>query len=371
MKSFLQLRTEINASIFPSGVPENLAEPLRDDNGNPIAPAPLTMLYQEALAEVAKWVTCEQKNNPDIVKFCNSYFKCGMTVIDAPNGVVSRLYTVEQDEEGAWCSPVFYRQEEWPVPEQWAQNLLAEWTEPDTTGRPTLPMGFKRAEASTDRYEAGDEVGRSYTGVWAIHDQKIWIAPWIQSTESVVVEWAGIKSSWKDDDAVNEDQDYRKAVKLYVQSGFERDYGDAAKAKDFKKEFGEALADLIWQCRERTKVQPRIPQFRDERMIITHLPCCNTSCGCLRHGNGPPSDSLGSNGDIYVDEDTGNIYSKSLGTWTLYSAGGGGGGNGQVGVVDPEGVVTASPGTTYWNSSNNTLWVKVSGTGNTGWVQII
>lgn len=51
--------------------------------------------------------------------------------------------------------------------------------------------------------------------------------------------------------------------------------------------------------------------------------------------------------------------------------GGGGGGGGETGVVDPEGVVTASPGTTYYNSANQTFWVKASGVGNTGWVQIV
>lgn len=41
------------------------------------------------------------------------------------------------------------------------------------------------------------------------------------------------------------------------------------------------------------------------------------------------------------------------------------------GTVDPEGNVSASPGGTYFNSSNQTFWVKQTGTGNTGWVQLI
>lgn len=57
------------------------------------------------------------------------------------------------------------------------------------------------------------------------------------------------------------------------------------------------------------------------------------------------------------------------------SGGGGGGGSGTgesgiVGVVDPEGVVTATPGTTYYNSADATFWVKHTGSGNTGWQQI-
>ena len=41
-----------------------------------------------------------------------------------------------------------------------------------------------------------------------------------------------------------------------------------------------------------------------------------------------------------------------------------------VGLGSPEGVVTAPPGTPYLDLNTNNLWIKRSGTGNTGWVQI-
>ena len=51
---------------------------------------------------------------------------------------------------------------------------------------------------------------------------------------------------------------------------------------------------------------------------------------------------------------------------------GGGGGGGSAGVGSPEGVVTASPGAVYIDTSTNSLWVKRTGTHtNTGWVQMI
>lgn len=39
----------------------------------------------------------------------------------------------------------------------------------------------------------------------------------------------------------------------------------------------------------------------------------------------------------------------------------------QTGVVDPEGQVTGPVGMFYVNSTNGKLWVKITGTGNTGW----
>jgi len=50
---------------------------------------------------------------------------------------------------------------------------------------------------------------------------------------------------------------------------------------------------------------------------------------------------------------------------------GGVGGGGEVGASNPEGSVTAEPGTLYFNTANATFWVKASGSGDTGWQQLI
>jgi len=48
-----------------------------------------------------------------------------------------------------------------------------------------------------------------------------------------------------------------------------------------------------------------------------------------------------------------------------------GGGASLAGVGSPEGVVTATPGTIYTDTSGHTLWSKETGVGNTGWLQYI
>lgn len=42
-----------------------------------------------------------------------------------------------------------------------------------------------------------------------------------------------------------------------------------------------------------------------------------------------------------------------------------------IGVVDPEGVVSQPAGKYYFNTANNSFWVKRTGTGNTGWQQLL
>jgi hypothetical protein len=41
------------------------------------------------------------------------------------------------------------------------------------------------------------------------------------------------------------------------------------------------------------------------------------------------------------------------------------------GVIDPEGSVVGTPGQTYFNTTLSTFWIKASGVGNVGWVQLI
>ncbi len=55
----------------------------------------------------------------------------------------------------------------------------------------------------------------------------------------------------------------------------------------------------------------------------------------------------------------------------IVGGGSGTGGAGIVGAVDPNGVVVASPGTSYYNSVGLSFWYKLTGVGNTGWVQVV
>lgn len=247
MKTFGQLKTEILNQIYPSGTPENLVTPFA--NGTKSA---YDMLFDEAAAEISKWVPCEQEDNINLIAFCKTNYKCGLTVIPAPAGVVVRVFTVAGLD---YCDPVLLRQVKWPEPECWASRLFP----PKNTAFSNLPMGFQPADASTDC-----QCGRARSGIWAIKDRNIYIAPWIQSNELIVVEWRGVKTEWSDTDLVNPAQDYKKALKAYVQYGHERDYGDFNKAQMYLTRvpgmmdrglFADALADLIWQCDQQTKVR--------------------------------------------------------------------------------------------------------------------
>jgi hypothetical protein len=47
------------------------------------------------------------------------------------------------------------------------------------------------------------------------------------------------------------------------------------------------------------------------------------------------------------------------------------GSGGLAGAGSPEGVTTATPGTTYLDTVANAFYVKATGSGNTGWIPLI
>ena len=230
--------------VWVNAQPENLA-----DSGIPGVKSAHQQHFQEALADIAKWVRCEQTNVVDVIKFCNTFFKCGMTVFKMPNGKILRLMTVEEGEDGRdYCSAIIYREVEWPEVECVGREAVAAVGEMPAL-EDQLALGFTKATDATD----GN--CRSLGGVWAKHRGNIYVAPWIQSNELILMEWDGIKTVWADEDLVNEEQDYKLAVQLYTQFAHERDYGSPEKSGYFKTLYDKALSEVMWSCEEKLKVR--------------------------------------------------------------------------------------------------------------------
>lgn len=259
MKTADQLYWEVVNRMWPNGAPENLAQA---NTENPTIRAPYRLAFDETLAEIAKHVECERTRNVNSWDFDKTFFSSGMTVVPAPRGLIYRVWTIANDNQD---DPVLYRQTRWPEPQDQARNRIVQWVNPVNAGvTPALPLGFKKAEATTDRDNQGNVVGRARQGIWAEYDENIYVYPWLQSNERLYVRWRGIKTTWGPNDLVTEDQDYVKAVYLHMKYIHERDYGDPARAPQYHQRlasgqfvgtFDEALADLIAECDRRKRVR--------------------------------------------------------------------------------------------------------------------
>lgn len=237
--NYAQLKTEVLAAAFPLGVPENLQTSLES-------------YVQSALIEIQRWVPCTRYRHDNVYAACQTYWHCGASVITAPVGRILRAYTVENE---GWCNPVIYNPVSVGEFRRWQARWQTMWRNSYyrtvvPNGTSALPMGFDVPNTSSDA-----ACGRANTGVYALDpsSKRLYIGPWLQTTESLVVEWQGIKRTWVDGDLTPSDPDFIRLCRLFVELEYGRKWGCADLAV---KEIAwrEALADIAVTCREETKL---------------------------------------------------------------------------------------------------------------------
>lgn len=230
-----QLIAELSSQLFPDRLAENWK-------------ANFKSYVKEGLCDLQRIIKCLQEKHTDVYPQPSTYFKCGTTVICAPPGQIKRVYTIPTDD---WCQPIQYPRKPLSDIQCWSRRFSRTSGIPDNTGLPILGQGYKFPESSTD-----GRFGRAQTGYWAYDEQNknIIVAPWIQSTESVVIEWSGLKLSWKDIDGVsagqmNEDE-WKRAIKAWVMSKYNKfALGDQVASASMMEEYTDSLRMLTYDCR--------------------------------------------------------------------------------------------------------------------------
>jgi hypothetical protein len=265
--SFGQLKAELRPEIWPSGEAGKLV-------------AAHNRMFLDAIIDLQQTVDCLQFDNTSLFPQCATYYNCGLTSLPAPRGSILEVSVIDKinptthkedaTAEDDWCSKIVYRQIDFchirnfmmragrgccdlplffgfpghkgraPVP-----------TDAGLAGLASLPLGFHYGQTSTD-----DPHGRSHHGVWAMERGKIYIAPWIQSTETVVIKWDGIKRTWGDSDPVDDDPQLKTAIAEYVRWKHAGMYD-----KDVEEEqragvaYATAVQWLMHACREETRIR--------------------------------------------------------------------------------------------------------------------
>lgn len=237
MQTFLEFKTRLRSEMWPTGEAARLR----------VAHDPF---FNEAMMDLQRWVHCLKQFNISTWNFADTYWENAKTVVNAPWGKIRRVYTVGGGLD-RWRDKVLYRSSTFPIIQCWANTLYDAITPAD--GLPQLAFGVHRADASGD-----STVGRARIGGWAVDRKRLYIAPYIQSTEMLVVDWDGEKSRWSDSDGVDETYftvDVEAAIKYFVLFKHEILWGDRSAAKDYKALYDSALADLMHKCEEFTKQQ--------------------------------------------------------------------------------------------------------------------
>lgn len=235
--AYKDFRAKLARILWPSGEPRNLR-------------VPHDSFFVSAMQDLQKWVVCNRENNIDVFDACASYVSCAQTIIEAPlNGTISRVYTIAN---GIWCDQVHYQKVSYKELQCLARNTITGFTAPTNKGMPALQQGWKHHEKSTD-----SSCGRAIIGVYAFHRDRIYIFPWIQSNEQVIVEWDGWKTDWKDNDQLEQtiwDKRSEDAVRFFVRKEHEDEYGSPDQASKAKKNFEDARADVMYWCDQKRAI---------------------------------------------------------------------------------------------------------------------
>ena len=287
MKLFSVLKQNVSDAIFPSGAPENLASQHEK-------------LVVDALIDIQQFVDCSQYNNTQVVPHCSTYFESGMSLFEAPVGRAKSLHVVDRVTAAGIEDPtspldfagrVPYRN----VPHaqlelaalgpnnRGCQSLATQFgvncnalgnkhkfpnpTDAGVAADQKLPLGNHWSQSSTD-----STYGRAYTGIWSSHRGRIYIWPWIQSSETVIMEWDGIKREWADDDLLSSDPNIESAVTSYVWAEHAKRYDrDFDVFSTMRSDYGEKLSKLIYECRKETRVSDRQESHARQQGAVGHL----------------------------------------------------------------------------------------------------
>jgi hypothetical protein len=312
MIEFLDLKTQVRSRIFPTGEAPNLV-------------GAHDKMFVDALIDLQTWVECLQQDNTDVFPQCATFYKCGLTLFPRPRGNIKKIGVIDKvdptthlespDAVSDYCSEIIYREIDYVhfevfmrtyamrsdcmacvplffgIPGSWQLR----WPPTDEglpQGLTPLKLGVHYAQTNTDRV-SGENRWRSRHGVWAKERGNIWVAPWIQSTETIIVKWDGIKRTWGDNDTLDDDPLLIEAVEEYVRwkhaDRYDKDPEEATRAS---AAFSDARTKLVHQCREETRQRPlEVSLARSSVPSLTTLfyNTVQTASGACPDGSHPTS----------------------------------------------------------------------------------
>lgn len=289
--TFEQFVSDVSRTVFPEGEAENLVANHRK-------------YITDALIDLQQKVPCLRIQHRDRVSMADTFTECQASVYSAPRGFIAQIYAVTQDN---CCAKRHFQPVDWDEMEQ----ILKDNKNCGRLIEPTYYYTDYYADEYTytdypaygcfyyaDSSGATDLRFRPNISFSAIKNGQLYLYPWLQSNEVLVIEWDGIKRSWKDTDEVVWDREVEDAVEHFLdfRTGYREDC-DAQRMQASRAFYDELVAKQIWQCRKERRIERRQHYF--------------TNCG-----------------------DFCNAFSRVSGSSSSSSSGGGSGGGGSISEID-------------------------------------
>lgn len=222
--------------------------------------------------EAQRYIPQLQESHREYIGQDATFFSCGSTAFRAPRGKVIGLHTQLSTDDCDKVTAEYYPPAEY-------QQLVDRKVESGCTGDapygyyeigstyfeyPELPLGLKHATPDIDR------TARSRERFYSIFDDYIWTYPVIQSDETAVLRWRGVKTNWASADEVpwvdenqEPDREIMSLAELFLQWKSKLyDDCDESGASTFKALYDRGFAELKVERVDLERPEHRQPNYQ-------------------------------------------------------------------------------------------------------------
>lgn len=266
--TFLELFNDVASRVWPEGRSARLATLHKG-------------WLRDALIELQRHVKCLQASHLHYVTLQATYFSCGSSVFEVPNGAVIKEFWTEDnltrckkihanplDKDSYQCLVEGPTNCACSIPDPYQKYLVGD----DYYDYPELPLGLKYVDSAVDSET------RACARSFSMFDGFIWTYPALTSLETGVLRWEGLKKTWADsdplpwnDDMGNLDNDIIQAcVYFFERNKAHKESCDSSAYAEWDARYRALLRDMIIDC----KRQNTMPDGR------SCIPNCKGSTGC-------------------------------------------------------------------------------------------
>ncbi len=318
--------------VKPLVAPEDLGEELepffRDQVGNALAD----------IQTIIPWVrefNVDSKTKFEVEEFCAT------SIFQGPVGKITQLLAYKP---GVDCKKYYYKRVSTSEMDCWIQKqrcVQCTFTPPPSNiyDTPYCNYIINGEEACNTPYLNGEEDDCKFKSldddcrIFAVGpDYKVYAAPRFPCGYNLLLQWQGVRRKWDAADMVPVDQQLRETVVNYVESKIAKKERDFVAKGEYEAEYAVSLRTLRFR-------------YFDEQATSVKRDCTSAIAQMLSQFSPLYAEPINDESDCDMC--------------------------GLAGVGSPEGVVTAKPGTTYYDTLSGGFWVKETGYATTGWVQLI
>jgi hypothetical protein len=255
---------EFKASLKASAMPDKESSRLTARHDGWIA---------SALIEIQQKVPCLKGNHREYISQEATYYSCGATAFPIPAGGYVRELRVQQIANR--CNYVECIPMTEAVFRGILQNMQACRCHAIVDSTPAY-LAYYGYEYDYGEYDYGDydpELRPATPAIdlrcharnraFAIFEGNVWLWPVLNSTETAVLKWHGVKKNWRDIDPMPDDGDWvdetgalspeiTEVVQLYfMMKRYRYDLCDIQKAQFVEADYRKKVSEMITECRRK------------------------------------------------------------------------------------------------------------------------